>query len=309
MNANDTDRLLRNAATEWGAAGRAWGERLPSLIERCAQRWALSEVGALYPDAQFNFVAPAKRGDGQPVVLKIGCPNPPNGEIVREIAALSHYDGRGAARLLEADRKHAALLVQRANPGTPLAHLGNDEQATRIAGRAMKALWRPLPLRHRFLSVATWAQQRLDLEPSTLPAVIAAETAGSARALLTERLAEPCKPVLLHGDLHHWNMLRDEGDAYWAIDPKGYCGHPLYDVIAWMRNWPEGLSDAPHAQEAMRCRVAVLSEELGHACKDVAAWAFAGLVLDAWFDLVRKPDDAYPIHMLRCADLLAPLTT
>ena len=308
MSANGTDKLLRNASAEWGAAGRAWVERLPSLIRRCAQRWELVKVGTPYPEAQFNFVAPVRRGDGQLAVLKIGCPDPPNGEITREIAALTRYGGLGAARLLQADRKDAALLLQRAEPGTPLAHLRNDEQATRIAGRSMKALWRSLPTHHSFRPVDAWAAQRLALELSTLPAVIAVETAGRARALLTAQLAHPCTPVLLHGDLHHWNLLRAEGDIYWAIDPKGYCGHPLYDVIAWLRNWPDGLRDSAHAQEAMRCRVAVLSEELEHPPENVAAWAFAGLVLDAWFDLVRNPDDTYPMHMLRCAHLLAPLT-
>lgn len=307
MNARGSDRLLRNASAEWGAAGRAWFARLPSLVERCAQRWTLAEVGTPYPDAQFNFVAPARLSDGQRAVLKIACPDPPNGEIAREMAALTHYGGRGAVRLLQADSADAALLLQRAEPGTPLAYLRDDERATRIASRAMKALWRQPPAQHRFRSVNEWAQQRLDLKSSTRPPVIAIATAARARALLSACLAEPRAPVLLHGDLHHWNMLRTEGDAYLAIDPKGYCGHPLYDVIAWVRNWPEGLGDDSLAQEAMRCRVAVLSEELEHSPERVAAWAFAGLVLDAWFDLVRNPDDPYPMHMLRCADLLAPL--
>ena len=68
--------------------GVAWLERLPMLIDDCAQRWSLT-VGPPYT-LSYNYVAPATRADGTPVVLKVGVPQ---GEPIDQIAAL-RFDGR-----------------------------------------------------------------------------------------------------------------------------------------------------------------------------------------------------------------------
>ena len=114
----------------------------------------------------YNYVAPATRSDGSEVVLKVGIParhlafapetHYSNHELRTEIEALRLYDGRAAVRLLEADPGRG-LLLERVRPGTPLVELADDEQATAIAARLMRDLWRPVPPRHSFPSVADWA--------------------------------------------------------------------------------------------------------------------------------------------------------
>ncbi len=42
------------------------------------------------------------------------------------------------------------------------------------------------------------------------------------------RDAEP--QLLLHGDLHHWNILDDASRGWMAIDPKGVIGASCLDV-------------------------------------------------------------------------------
>ena len=45
--------------------------------------------------------------------------------------------------------------------------------------------------------------------------------------------------VVLHGDLHHWNILSSEREPYLIIDPKGYFGDPGYEVGAFLANYPD----------------------------------------------------------------------
>ena len=59
--------------------------------------------------------------------------------------ALRLYDGRGIARLLDADEEQGVLLLERLQPGIPLAQVEDDDAATRSAASVMAALWRPLP--------------------------------------------------------------------------------------------------------------------------------------------------------------------
>jgi len=52
--------------------GVAWLERLPALIDDYAQRWSLTMLPPY--TLSYNYVAPATRADGTPVVLKVGVP-------------------------------------------------------------------------------------------------------------------------------------------------------------------------------------------------------------------------------------------
>ncbi len=299
-------RLAQNASNEWGATGRAWVERLPALIESVCRDWKLKRLAHPYPDAQYNFVAPAEGQDGRDFVLKIGLTNLPEADLERETAALIAYDGQGAVRLIRSCTKRGALLLERAQPGTPLAQERDEEHATRTAARIMRTLWQPAPATTPFRSVATWAQQRMTME--ALPSGIEPALVDRARALLADLLNANDRPVLLHGDLHHWNILQNaDGPSYVAIDPKGYCGPPLYDVIAWLRNWPLGLDATTDARQAMRSRIGWLADELDYPPTQIAGWGFAGLLLDACWDMHNDPRDAYAAHQLHCALSLSPL--
>ena len=136
-----------------GDKGRVWLNELPSLLADCTQRWSLT----LQPpfNLSYNYVAPAIRADGTEVVLKVGVPNP---ELLTEIAALQFDEGRGMARLLETEPERGILLLERLRPGTTLATLADDRQATTIAAGVMRQLWRPLLPDHPFPSVVKWAK-------------------------------------------------------------------------------------------------------------------------------------------------------
>ena len=76
-------------------------------------------------------MAPAVRDE---VILKLGVPHP---ELTPEIEALSLYDGRGCAKLLEVDRGLGALLLERLKPGSSLQSVADDDEATQIAAGVM----------------------------------------------------------------------------------------------------------------------------------------------------------------------------
>src|SRR3712207_377440 len=81
-------------------------------------------------------------------------------EAATEREAMRLFDGRGAARLFEADAERDALLLERLEPGTKLSELcdADDEGATSAAVSVMRSLLRPAPLVHEFPSVADWGE-------------------------------------------------------------------------------------------------------------------------------------------------------
>lgn len=114
----------------YGETGVEWLERLPALITHCAQRWSLTVLPPFEP-LSYNYVAPAVRTDGTPVVLKLGVPNP---ELRTEIEALRLYAGRGMVQLLEVDREQGAMLLKRLEPGTQCYRRGGTLRTTGTGG-------------------------------------------------------------------------------------------------------------------------------------------------------------------------------
>jgi streptomycin 6-kinase len=255
----------------------AWLAELRARIARLEQRWGL-QVAAPFPNLSYNFVAPAQRADGTAVVLKLGVPNP---ELLTEIAALRHYDGHGMARLLEADADEGALLLERLLPGTLLASLADDDEATRIAGQVMRQLWRPVPLAHKFPTVARWGAgfQRLRARFGGGSGPLPPGLVDRAEALFAALLASSAAPVLLHGDLHHDNILAAQRAPWLALDPKGVVGEPAYEVGALMRN------PSPQPAAVLARRADILSEILGFDRDRLLAWSLAQAVLSAWWSV------------------------
>lgn len=269
-----------------GEAGRRWLADLPALVDECAERWSLV-VAPPFPELSFNYVAPAVRADGTPVVLKLGVPHP---ELTSEVAALRHYDRRGAARLLEGDEARGVLLLERLTPGTMLSTRVEDEAgddaATLIAAQVMRDLWRPPPAEasDRFTTVKRWAQglQRLREEFDGGCGPFPRRLVEQAETLFDELLASSEAAVLLHGDLHHYNILLAGDDRWLAIDPKGVLGEPCYEVGALMRN-PFGVEEWPDLSRRLERRADILAGELGFDRQRILGWTMAQAVLSAWW--------------------------
>lgn len=265
-----------------GDAGQAWLAGLPDLLDRLAAQWQLTLLPPF--ELSYNYVAPAVRADGAEVVLKAGVPNP---LLACEVAALRLCDGRGMVRLLELDAGGSAFLLERLVPGTLLASL-DDAQATAIAAEVMRQIWRPLPADHPFPSIGDWARgfqrlrRRFDGGAGPLPARLV----DLAERLYAELLASAAEPVLLHGDLHHYNILAAQRQPWLVIDPQGVAGEPAYEVGALLRN--PLLQTLPPASELVRMqarRVDQLTDLLGFDRQRLIGWSVAQAVLSAWWDI------------------------
>jgi streptomycin 6-kinase len=232
----------------------------------------------------FNYVAPATQADGREVVLKVGVPRQ---ELNTEIAALQLYAGRGSVRLLDADPALGALLLERIQPGEMLSGLAerDDEAATRIAAEVMAQLWRPVPAEHSFPNVADWAADLADLRPhfdgGTGP--FPPHLVDLAEQLFADLLPSQAAPVVLHGDLHHYNILSGSQGSWLAIDPKGIVGEPAYETGALLRNPSPQVFGWPNVAQLYARRVAVLAEVLGLERQRIAAWGVAQGVLACWW--------------------------
>lgn len=273
--------FARSTREIFGAAGAAWLERLPALVDECAQRWSL-DVRAPFLPLSINYVAPAVRADGTEVVLKLGVPNK---ELTCEIEALRLIAGDGSVQLFDADADRGILLLERLLPGTPLSEVADDEEATAIAVEVMRRLWRPAPAEHPFPTVARWASGlgRLHAQFGGGTGPFPAETIARAERVFDGLIASSTESMLLHGDFHHWNVLAAGREPWLALDPKGLVGDPGYEIGPWIANRIPDEMDAAPARRTMGRLLDQLAEALPYDRARLADWAFAQFVLSAWW--------------------------
>jgi streptomycin 6-kinase len=221
-----------------GAAWATWVDALPRLVRELLDEWALLPDGT--PTHGFTaLVLPVRTEAGQDAVLKVGFPHP---EAEHEHLALQHWHGRGAARLLRADPRRSALLLERLHPDD----LGSlwDLEACEVVAGLYAALHVPaLP------QLRTLAEH---LEPATggllaLPrsAPVPRRLVEQAAALGRDLGADPGSTgTLVHTDLHYANVLAADREPWLAIDPKPLDGDPHYEPAPMLWNrWGELAGD------------------------------------------------------------------
>jgi streptomycin 6-kinase len=277
------DAFAQFMITLHGEAGAAWLAALPQTLAACEAQWQIT-LGPPFPNLSYHYVAPGIRADGLPVVVK-ACS--PTGEFAQEAAALRIFDGHGMAQLLATDDAHEIMLLERLLPGDTLATLQDDDAATRIAAGVMQSLWQPVPEAHPFATVADWRRgldrlrQRYDGGTGPIPADLVARAERLFAALQTS--AAP--PVVLHGDVHHNNILAAQRAPWLAIDPKGLIGEPAYEIGPMLWNPRRDLLLRLDPAAIVARRIAILSEMLEIDQARLYGWALYESVLSAWWDI------------------------
>jgi streptomycin 6-kinase len=223
---------------------------------------------------------------------------------VTEAVALRVFDGRGAVRLLEADLDRYCTLLERLEPGTSLLSVQDDERATAIAAAAMRQLWRQPPESHPFFTLERWSRDLFTLRDyfggTTGP--FPEWMIDRAQSVFRELMASSDEPVVLHGDLHHDNVLAARRQPWLAIDPKGLVGEPCYETGSWLRNWLPDLLAQPDPRSILARRIDQFADELGFDRARIRDWAFAQAVLSqVW---VSEGDDTPD---LRVAEILSTI--
>lgn len=225
------------------------------------------------------------RGDA-PVVIKIA---KRRDDEWRAGATLRGFSGTSVIGVLEST--DGAILLPRLAPGTSLVTVcrEDDEKATAILIDVIRTL-SPAPHMAGIPVVQDWAvsfDRYLHGSNTTIPRDLVAE----AQRIYLNLCATQRDVHLLHGDLHHDNVLYDSTRGWVAVDPKGVLGELAFEVGAALRNpieMPEVFTD-PSIIDA---RVRVFSEALSLDRSRVVGWAIAQAVLAA----IWLAEDGEPMH-------------
>lgn len=180
------------------------------------------------------------------------------------------WAGRGAAQVYEHDG--AALLMERLEATPSLSEMvraGQDDEATHILCRAAAELprsqpWPELPTLRR------WFQGLERAAPGA--GGILTFALDTARDLLDA----PRDVGVLHGDIHHANLMHSPERGWVFIDPKGLIGERAFDYANILCNPDLDTATAPGRLER-QARIIAKTANLEYPRLLRWALAYAGL--------------------------------
>ncbi|MEM9709462.1 MAG: aminoglycoside phosphotransferase family protein [Pseudomonadota bacterium] len=194
---------------------------------------------------------------------------------------LMHWQSAAAVEVID---HGPGWLLMAYLPGPALGDLtrrGEDEKASEVLARMAQRLHRaPGPTPPALPRLADWFQALFQLDLARLDRSIA-EHFGRAVEVAQTLLANEATPQLLHGDLHHDNILWS-GSDWRVVDPKGVLGPAGFELANAMRN-PSGAEDLAARREVIARRAAVFSDALDVTETEFLGWAAAKCALSlAW---------------------------
>ena len=285
------ERFLRYATREFGREGEAWLEELPSILVRCCDKWGLT-LGRPTEEIKANYIAYVELGNGEEAVLKVGVPH---GDFSAEMEALAIYEGRGINRLINCDKALNAMLLERLRPGKMLDSVGNAREQSEIAARILQDLHAtPPPSNHTLPHFMDWmrgafADARSCKDPERARGYI--EQIPRVESMMGILMEADEPQILLHGDLHHSNILSDADRGWMAIDPKGVIGASCLDVGRFINNAMGFGETAAEKREILLEAVTVFSDVLGENEERMFAGAFCDKIMGSSWGLQQEPDE------------------
>ncbi|NHM32683.1 aminoglycoside phosphotransferase family protein [Neobacillus terrae] len=279
-----------------GEKGRAWMDAFPGLLQYCEKHWNLT-IGKPF-SLSYNYVAPAVLQSGHEAVLKLCVPGD---EFLSELQALQLFQGRGMVELFDYNRERGVLLLERILPGNPLADLEDDSVAVVLAAKALDQLWAEVPLGTNLPSIKSREEsmKRIERENKDGLANISAEHIKQASALFTYMIETSEKEYLLHGDFHHFNLLKNSVGDWTVIDPKGLIGEREYDLIQYFLNkWPQ-----TNLKNIIRNRAEIFTRELKLNKKRLFLWGYCHSVLSSCW----SAESGHDTDTIRAAEVFREL--
>lgn len=256
------------------AKGRKWLDNIPALIKTYETKWGLKSMGT-FPELTFNYVEKVKTKNGEYLVLKIGFPE--DVDFLRQAKTLKLYSGNGAVKVLNEDVDNSVLLLEGCIPGKSLHTLKDETKEALIFTNIAKRLWRKAPEDPIFESISTeiddfdWYVKNSKKAQKYLPEDLVIK----AHELFKHLISTQKDIFLLHGDLHHDNII--SSDRGWlAIDPKGVIGEREYESASFIYNPYNQFADNQELinQEFFAQRIELIASALRFDKKRITQWAF-----------------------------------
>lgn len=255
---------------------------MKEIISRAVDTYQLTELIAIYekPDRAVYSADSAIYG---PVILKAS----KYMQLREEYNMLRQLKGNGCCKVYAYDEQNGFLLEERVIPGIALREEADLNR-------------RILVLKDVFYKIHTTYKTHGDTDESYRKTYldwltdvnvffkendidhVMAENVNRANEICKDIFQKYPERMLLHGDLHHDNILQCADGTYAMIDPKGVIGPEILDLPRFIMNELDTKHNCTDEEHMMRV-VQLVSETFKYPILDIAKVYFMEVILgNAW---------------------------
>ncbi len=285
--------LEKNITSLFGDKGKGWLEGLPLLLKTLSQHWSLTDLHPIV-NMNWNFVAKAMKDDNTPVVIKISCDKK---LIDDEIKALQHFNGHSCVQLIDVNAKYNALLLEQAVPGDSLKSL-YPQKVTAVIEYYADVITQLTSVsqteKQSFKNVSDWLIAIDKINHSVIPSHLLQK----ARDIKQHLLITSENEYVLHGDLHHENIIQ-HGSQWLAIDPKGIVGEIGFEAAAFDLIDKEEIGSHPDIPILITERIIPLAQCLNLVPDRLLCWVYLRMILSAVWFIEDNGDPSWPIAIAK----------
>ncbi len=210
---------------------------------------------------------------------------------------LQCFDSRGAVKVVCADKNALLLEFLEGEKLSMMVHNNRDTEAAKIICHVLDLLHSysgPIPsschdLKRHCRSLFTRAEQ-MDAE----------KIYRKASLIARELIATERNKVLLHGDIHHCNIIKSCSRNCWiAIDPQSFFAERTYDVANSFFN-PDDQPELVESSDRVQMLAAIYAEHLGVSESRVLKFAYVhGVLSSSWqLDVGQLPQRRMRINKI-----------
>jgi len=212
--------------------GADFYEKMLICIEKYTGLWGLSDLEQIdYYSVNCLFKCVSDKYGK--CILKI---KNPSQETDTEYNTLKEYNGKMFCKVYEADIVNGVILIERITPGTQLRAEPDFDKRLDLFCR----LWSGLHIKAIDKTIYPTYLQWVIRITKYMREITAYEKLYQKMLNAEQVCLSLCEKyqgeMLLHGDLHHDNILLDKNNHYRIIDPKGVIGDVVFDIPRFILN-------------------------------------------------------------------------
>jgi len=146
-----------------------------------------------------------------------------------EYYMLKAFNGNGLCKVYESDSDNGVLLIERMIPGTQLCEESNQDTRINEFYTLVQKLHKPPADISRYPTYMGWLSDITDFIKTQTDYTDLYHKTQKAKEICRSLWEKYTERLLLHGDLHHENILQGK-EGYYAIDPIGVIGDPVFEI-------------------------------------------------------------------------------
>lgn len=237
-------------------------------INYAVKKWELEHLEVIYEHLTKGVFTAGSQNFGA-VILKI---DQNKSQLASEYQMLARLSGIYSCKVYAFDESAGLLLEERICPGTVLRREASLGTRIRRFLQVFQEIHMPVDSGPTYLN---WLEQICEY---CVRHQVVEDMASRAHLFCEEMFEKYPDRVLLHGDLHHDNLLLKADGSYAMVDPKGIVGPAIMDLPRFILNeldTDHACPDRRHMEEVIR----LLGEQSGYPAADIAKLYYMEAVL------------------------------